>query len=201
MRDYKDLFFWENTQRLIRLEEYISLMNDYQNSYTEGKPKESREIRTQLMEKAPLIREILSSAGVNPIRTYGSDAIGYETYDITMSHPYFVKLFEETPLINDSILDDTEDIYHYAVGVYKNNKKRSFINVINPLFYLRLLSQIILRGLLYILSVPQEQKNSTPWKILGVIIEVTTNIITIWIGIKALGIDVWAHQIFIDLIS
>lgn len=189
MREYKDLFIWENLQNIKILENYLHTIKEYRKSCEENKRSKTDSLRENLMMDSEQIENLLLMAGVLPVTSYGAPALGYRTMNIVYSLPFFIQTSDNPLNRGNDQLNQIYDYYNRAIGVYKRNQFRSLINIINPFLYIRMLSNLLLEPLFYLFSVSKEQQESGIWRILRLILNVLAYIASIWVLIEKFNID------------
>jgi hypothetical protein len=190
MRNYKDLFFWENQRRIEELEIFLGDISVYVQNYQKNNQTELVAIRNRIMLKSNKIEEIFLQANVIPIMSYGSMASGHVAHNITSEIPFFVK--EQFGILgsDDDTLLKIQDMYLRTMGLYKDNRKRSIFNIVNPFLYIKIVTDIFLVPLFKLFNVPESKQNVGIWNLIKSIKNIIAYIATIWILFQAFGADV-----------
>ena len=190
MRNYKDLFFWENQRRIKELKIFLEDIVAYVKNYQKNNQTELTAIRNRIMLKSNKIEGIFLQANVLPIMSYGSMASGYAAHNITSEIPFFVR--EQFGILggDDDTLLKIQDMYLRTVGLYEDNKIRSILNIANPFLYIKIATDIFLIPLYKLFNVPGSKQNVGIWSFIKFIKNTIAYIATLWVLFQAFGVDV-----------
>lgn len=189
MRQYKDLFFWENKRSLEMISSYLMKISDYLEAYSSNDQTKVEKIRTEMMIDSEEIEDIFWSSGVSPYMSYGSGFGGYKNYSMVSSIPFFIRVQFDTLGHTDDTLLKIRDCYLRVIGMYQKNTFRSVINILNPFLYIKLLSNIFILPLFYLFDVPENKRDSAIWRLIKLFINCISFVATIWIPLQVLGLD------------
>ena len=147
MKIYTKILYWENRNRLRKLNSFRALVIDYfDNSRAEWMVQERIEqppaqlARVQINRLVDGIHDILYCAGISPVIRYTPPpAVGGHIQKIDILH----NIFNLTGYsISSSNLLDYLD---RAIGIYEGDKGPAILRTINPFFYLGIVLDWIVR--------------------------------------------------------
>ncbi|MFZ6016994.1 MAG: hypothetical protein ACOYU0_05185 [Nitrospirota bacterium] len=139
MKYYNRMFIWENIKRTNELLLFRNLVVQYFNSapydWMEGgriENDEAVETRRQINLIIHKIKRYIREAGISTILYCSPPAIG----GFSGSTDIFNEIFNDTLRIPENRI---LDIIERAIGVYQNDKVKSWIRTLNPFFWIYLI--------------------------------------------------------------
>lgn len=138
MRHYEKILIWENKRRILRLEEFRSLIVEYFNSShvyqraQERSEEPSAQVaRVKIHRSMDEIHEIIVCSNINPLIICSPPpAIGGNT-----KHIYPIQNFFNLHRF-DLGCNNILDFIDRSIGTYEYNQFAALIRTINPLFYI-----------------------------------------------------------------
>lgn len=152
MKNYKQIFIWENSKRINFFTKFRNLVVDYFNNVqtsTAGgldihffaEPIENSNAqrkRSEINQNINKAHSIILAAGVpTSIIRYPPPAVGGHVLDVNV----LASIYDSHNLDLDPKF--IVDIIERAIGVYKNDRINSFIRTINPFFWIFLIIDYI----------------------------------------------------------
>ena len=210
MKNYKQIFIWENSKRVDFLTKFQNLVVDYfsnvQTSTSSGldinffaEPIENdiaRQKRSEINENINKAHSMILAASVpTSVTRLPPPAVGGHVIDINMIASIFD--FHNLNLDPKFIVD----IIERAIGVYKNDRINSFIRTINPFFWIFLIIDYITSLPFVILGQIGFNRVKIEGSFIGKISKVIFNLIIVFAAfltiLEKLGHLDWLNNLFL----
>lgn len=152
----KYLFYRENQAKLKELSDFFRKIQECIKDSSK-----LQKIQSYLALHSGKVDEILADVDDSTILGYGSRALGYQWYSITMNIPFFISEYIKSQdwwSTSGNVLGDIETRYLRAIGIYTDNQKRSIYNIFNPLIWFHRISRLLLQPITKIFNISYSSK-------------------------------------------
>ena len=138
MRYYNKILYWENRNRVKELNDFLELLGEYllandemnRKNVSDKNKSDWMSSRQKVNKKLYHVRDIVKFSSVNYIITYTPPPMigGYvQSIDIFLNINNLDRYNIQPITIFDTI--------NRAIGVYEEDKRKSFVRTLNPFFY------------------------------------------------------------------
>lgn len=145
MRYYKKILIWENKRRILKLEQFRSLIVEYfNNSHVYRRAEERNEepsaqvARVKINRNMEEVHEIIIRSNIQPLILWSPPPTvgGYTKHIYPIQNFFNLHRFD---LGHNDILGFIDR----SIGIYERNQSAAIIRTINPFFYMGLLIEWI----------------------------------------------------------